>query len=81
MASAALSLVISTAAHAQSASDVVASVNGTDITLGEMIITRAQLPQQYQSLPNDVLFTGILDQLIQQQLERSAQPSRWRSDH
>lgn len=68
MASAALSLVISSAAQAQSASDVVASVNGTDITLGEMIITRAQLPQQYQSLPNDVLFTGILDQLIQQQL-------------
>lgn len=68
LATAALSLVISTAAQAQSASDVVATVNGTDITLGEMIITRAQLPQQYQSLPNDVLFTGILDQLIQQQL-------------
>ncbi|PHQ84277.1 MAG: peptidylprolyl isomerase [Thalassobium sp.] len=79
MASAALSLVISTAAHAQSASDVVASVNGTDITLGEMIITRAQLPQQYQSLPNDVLFTGILDQLIQQQLladQLEVDPSR-----
>ena len=55
-------------AIAQSASDVVATVNGTDITLGEMIIARTQLPQQYAQLPNDVLFQGILEQLIQQQL-------------
>lgn len=54
--------------HAQSASDVVATVNGTDITLGEMVIARTQLPQQYQQLPDDVLFDGILQQLIQQQL-------------
>lgn len=47
---------------------VVATVNGHDITIGQMIITRAQLPQQYQSLDDDVLFNGILDQLIQQQL-------------
>lgn len=50
------------------ADTVVATVNGTGITLGEMIITKAQLPQQYQELPDEVLFTGILDQLIQQQL-------------
>jgi peptidyl-prolyl cis-trans isomerase C len=47
---------------------VVATVNGTDITLGEMIIARNQLPQQYQQLPPDVLFTGLMDQLINQQL-------------
>ena len=47
---------------------VVATVNGTDITLGHMIITRAQLPQQYAQLPADVLYDGILEQLIQQQL-------------
>lgn len=47
---------------------VVAIVNGTEITLGEMIVTRARLPAQYQGLPPDVLFEGILDQLIQQQL-------------
>lgn len=52
---------------APTAETVVATVNGVDITLGQMIITRAQLSEQYQSLPNDVLFSGILDQLIQQQ--------------
>ncbi len=45
---------------------VVATVNGTDITLGHMIVARATLPEQYQQLPDEVLFTGILDQLIQQ---------------
>ncbi|MFQ6550919.1 peptidylprolyl isomerase [Aestuariibius insulae] len=50
------------------ADTVVATVNGTDITLGHMIITRAQLPGQYQQLPPDVLFEGILDQLVQQTL-------------
>ena len=67
LAAAALCLV-APIASAQSASDVVASVNGTDITLGEMIVARTQLPQQYAQLPNDVLFDGILQQLIQQQL-------------
>jgi|TARA_B110000503_G_C7110692_1_gene397970 peptidyl-prolyl cis-trans isomerase C len=79
LASAALALVLTTSAQAQSASDVVATVNGTAITLGEMIITRAQLPQQYQALPNDVLFEGILEQLIQQQLladQLEVEPSR-----
>jgi peptidyl-prolyl cis-trans isomerase C len=45
---------------------VVATVNGTDITIGHMIVARATLPEQYQQLPDDVLFNGILDQLIQQ---------------
>lgn len=45
---------------------VVATVNGTDITLGHMIVARASLPEQYQQLPDEVLFKGILDQLVQQ---------------
>ncbi|PJF10026.1 peptidylprolyl isomerase [Pseudorhodobacter sp. MZDSW-24AT] len=49
-----------------SADTVVATVNGTEITLGHMIALRESLPQQYQALPDDVLFNGILDQLIQQ---------------
>lgn len=49
-----------------SADTVVATVNGTDITLGHMIVLRQSLPEQYQSLPDDVLFAGILDQLVQQ---------------
>lgn len=56
------------AQDAPSASDVVATVNGTEITLGQMIITRNQLPPQYQQLPDEVLFNGVLDQLIQQQV-------------
>lgn len=56
------------AQDAPSASDIVATVNGTEITLGQMIITRNQLPPQYQQLPDEVLFTGVLDQLIQQQV-------------
>ena len=47
---------------------VVATVNGTDITLSHMIITMAQLPAQYQQLPPEVLWDGILEQLVQQQL-------------
>lgn len=48
------------------AQTVVATVNGTAITVGHMLVLRGQLPQEYQSLPNDVLFKGILDQLVQQ---------------
>ncbi len=48
------------------ADTVVATVNGTAITLGHMIVLRESLPQQYQDLPDDVLFKGILDQLVQQ---------------
>lgn len=47
---------------------VVATVNGTEITLAHMFALRARLPQQYQQLPAEVLFPGILDQLVQQQL-------------
>lgn len=63
-----LAASVASAALAQDADTVVATVGDTDITLGEMVIVRAQLPQQYQSLPDDVLFEGVLEQLIQQQL-------------
>lgn len=64
----ALSLGLTGAAMAQDADTVVATIGDTEITLGEMIIIRAQLPQQYAQFPDDVLFDGILDQIIQQQL-------------
>jgi peptidyl-prolyl cis-trans isomerase C len=47
---------------------VIATVNGTEITLGQLIIARNQLPPQYQQLPDEVLFAGVIDQLVQQQL-------------
>ena len=53
-------------AEGETAATVVATVNGTEITLGEMIVLRERLPAEYQALPDDVLFQGILDQLIQQ---------------
>ncbi len=48
------------------ADTVVATVDGIDITVGNMIVLRSRLPEQYQKLPDDVLFKGILEQLIQQ---------------
>lgn len=62
----ALGLAAPLAAQDATADTVVATVNGTDITLGHMIVLRASLPEQYQQLPDDALFTGILEQLIQQ---------------
>jgi len=47
-------------------STVVATVGDTEITVGHMIVAWASLPEQYQGLPDDVLFQGILDQLVQQ---------------
>ena len=47
---------------------VVARVGEVEITLGHVILLRQQLPQQYAQLPDDVLFEGIIDQLVDQQL-------------
>lgn len=54
------------AEDAPTADTVVATVNGAPITLGHMIVARESLPAEYKALPADVLFKGILDQLIQQ---------------
>lgn len=53
-------------AQDMTADTVVATVNGTNITLGQMIVLRGTLSEQYQALPDDVLFKGILEQLVQQ---------------
>ncbi len=45
-----------------------AEVDGTALTLGEMISIRRELPEQYQSVPDEVLFEGILEQMIDQYL-------------
>lgn len=69
-----LALMLAAPLHAEgeSADTVVATVNGTQITLGEMIALRETLAEQYQSLPDDVLFDGILNQLIQQEVLRQS---------
>lgn len=48
------------------ADTVLVTVDGTEITLGHMIVAKGTLPAQYRQLPDEVLFPGILDQLIQQ---------------
>lgn len=64
-----LSAVTASTAQAEPSADtVVASVNGTEITVGHMILVRESLPEQYRNLPNEQLFDGILEQLIQQTL-------------
>ena len=55
-------------AEGETAATVVATVNGTEITLGQMIALRENLPPQYGSLPDEALFKGILDQLVQQEV-------------
>ncbi len=55
-------------AEGETADTVVATVNGTQITLGQMIAMKESLPPEYQGLPDDVLFKGIYDQLIQQEV-------------
>lgn len=76
MAGAALLVTLAAPSWAQTATDtnaepptaetVVATVNGVEITLGHMIVARASLPQQYQQLEDEVLYDGILEQLVQQ---------------
>lgn len=59
-------------AEAANAETVVASVNGEDILLGDLIAIRAELPSQYQSIPDAVLYSGLLTQIIDQTLLRQA---------
>lgn len=61
-----LAVGLSTGAQAQSTDMVVATVNGTAITLGHMLVLYERLPDQYRQLPPEALYDGILDQLIQQ---------------
>lgn len=73
------SLVLSSAALAQETpetntdaspdpSTVIATVNGTEITLAHVIALRATLPQQYDQFPPNLLLQGMVDQLIQHTL-------------
>lgn len=48
-------------------STVVATVNGEEITLGHMIIALTVVPEEYRQLEDQVLYDGILNQLVQQE--------------
>jgi peptidyl-prolyl cis-trans isomerase C len=68
------------AAKDYDAATVLATVNGTEITLGHVIALRDQLPPQYQNLPDAVLFGGLLDQLVDQELLAEAESASPDSD-
>jgi peptidyl-prolyl cis-trans isomerase C len=51
-----------------SADTVLATVNGSEITVGHLVAMYALLPEQYRQLPPQVLFDGMLEQLVQQQV-------------
>lgn len=53
-------------AEEPTADTVIATVNGEDITVGNILAIKGELPEQYQELPDDVLFPGLVEQLIQQ---------------
>ena len=77
----AFTLFLSTplAAQETNLTTVVATVNGTKLTLAHMLDIKRQLPQQYKNLEERVLFNGIIEQLIQQQLLASSveTPPSW----
>lgn len=83
-------LAIATPAIAQDAptlDTVMASVGDSEITLGHMLALRNGLPADYDQLPPEVLFKGVLDQLIQQTLLMRAhegplsEAAKWRLEN
>lgn len=71
VAGAALSALLALPVWAQDsvgADTVLATVDGTDITLGHVISMTRLLPPEYQGLPDNVLLDGLLEQLVQQQV-------------
>jgi peptidyl-prolyl cis-trans isomerase C len=62
------------------ASTVLATVNGTEITLGNLVLLRNRLPQQYQQVPDEALFPGLLEQLVDQTLLAQSESSSREED-
>lgn len=69
LAASSVAVLMATSSIAQDAptsETVVATVNGTDITLGHVIALANRLPERFKQLPDADLFNGVVDQLIQQ---------------
>ena len=56
------------AQDAPTAATVLARVGDAEITLGQAIALRAQLPQQFAQVPDATLFPALVEQLIEQEL-------------
>jgi len=50
------------------ADTVLATVNGVEITLGNLIALQERLPEQYRTMDDETLYNGMLEQLIDQVL-------------
>ena len=56
------------AAPSYTVDSALAVVDGVTLTLGELIAIRRELPDQYQALPDEVLFDGLVEQIIDEML-------------
>ncbi|PZX42131.1 peptidyl-prolyl cis-trans isomerase C [Roseinatronobacter thiooxidans] len=45
---------------------ILATVNGTEITLGHLLAARDTLPEQFRQMPGEALFGPLVEQLIEQ---------------
>jgi peptidyl-prolyl cis-trans isomerase C len=62
-------MLLVSGAYAQdkpTAATVLATVNGTDITVGHVIALTSRLPERFQALDDADLYQGVMEQLIQQ---------------
>jgi peptidyl-prolyl cis-trans isomerase C len=69
LASVALTALLALPAAAQdepTADTVLATVGDEEITLGHLIAVVESLPPQFQQLPNDQLYEGLLEQMVRQ---------------
>ena len=64
MAAALLGAMSTTAALAQEDDQVVATVNGAEITLADIQLFYSELPEQYRQLPFEMLYENLLDNAI-----------------
>ena len=66
MAAGLLALAAPGPAAATDGTTVLARVGDTEITLAHVVGLMARLPQEYRQLPDQMLFDGILEQIIEQ---------------
>ena len=59
---------VETTAVKYTVNSALAEVDGVTLSLGELIAIRRELPEQFQNLPDEVLFDGIVEQMIDQML-------------
>ncbi|MCP3971822.1 MAG: peptidylprolyl isomerase [Rhodobacteraceae bacterium] len=77
-AAAVLALCAPLSAQDVTGDTVVATVGGTDITIGHMIAMTMTLGEEQRQLPLNVIFEGVLERLIQQEAISQSRPEHSR---